>query len=204
MRKLIILGAGGYAQQLHFIVQRAGQYEVVGFVDETEHAPPTLCGLPVRNSPVEFDLGNNDVDLICAVGTISTRRRWYEMFRHDYDFTSIVDPSVIMAPDVKIGKNVVILGNTVCSSECSIADGVNINWFCLVTHHVDVGEFSNFASGVRATGHVKIGPEVDIGTDAVIIPRVNVGKGAVIGAGAVVLKDVPAGATVVGVPAKPQ
>ena len=42
----------------------------------------------------------------------------------------------------------------------------------------------------------------DIGVGAIILPGVRVGKGAQVGAGAVVTKDVAAGATVVGAPAR--
>lgn len=45
-------------------------------------------------------------------------------------------------------------------------------------------------------------PHVHIGTGAKVVGRVTVGTGAQIGANAVVLADVPAGATVVGAPAK--
>ena len=41
-----------------------------------------------------------------------------------------------------------------------------------------------------------------IGSGALIFGGVTIGEGAMIGAGAVVLKDVPAGATVAGVPAR--
>jgi serine O-acetyltransferase len=44
--------------------------------------------------------------------------------------------------------------------------------------------------------------EVFVGTGARILGGITVGKGAKIGANAVVLKDVPPGATAVGVPAK--
>lgn len=47
-----------------------------------------------------------------------------------------------------------------------------------------------------------IGDGVDIGANVVILGAITIGNGAVIGAGAVVVKDVPAGAVVVGNPAR--
>ena len=45
--------------------------------------------------------------------------------------------------------------------------------------------------------------DASIGSGATILCGVRIGKGALIGAGAVVTKDVPPGATVAGVPARP-
>ncbi|NBB97559.1 MAG: sugar O-acetyltransferase [Alphaproteobacteria bacterium] len=61
----------------------------------------------------------------------------------------------------------------------------------------------------RATGAewgrpVTIGADVWIGGGAIILPGVTVDDGAIIAAGAVVTRDVPAGATVMGNPARPQ
>jgi maltose O-acetyltransferase len=49
---------------------------------------------------------------------------------------------------------------------------------------------------------VTIGADVWIGGGAILCPGVTVGDGAIIGAGSVVTRDVPAGATVVGNPAR--
>jgi maltose O-acetyltransferase len=51
---------------------------------------------------------------------------------------------------------------------------------------------------------VRIGSDVWIGGGAIILPGVTVGDGAVIGAGSVVTRDVKAGQTVTGNPARPR
>ena len=47
-----------------------------------------------------------------------------------------------------------------------------------------------------------LGRGVAVGCGATILGPINIGDGAMIGAGAVVIHDVPAGATVAGVPAR--
>jgi maltose O-acetyltransferase len=49
---------------------------------------------------------------------------------------------------------------------------------------------------------MRIGENVWIGSGAIILPGVTIGDDAIIGAGSVVTRDVPAGATVMGNPAR--
>jgi acetyltransferase-like isoleucine patch superfamily enzyme len=49
---------------------------------------------------------------------------------------------------------------------------------------------------------VTIHDGASIGTGAILMPGITVGKGAMVGAGAVVCENVPAGATVVGIPSR--
>lgn len=59
------------------------------------------------------------------------------------------------------------------------------------------------AAGVESAAGISIGADVWIGGGAIVLPGVTVGDGAIIGAGAVVTRNVDAGQTVAGNPARP-
>jgi len=100
--------------------------------------------------------------------------------------------------------------------------GVFLNFNCVILDVVQVriGERTQIGPGVqiltadhprdaaqRATGlefgrPVSIGRNVWIGAGALVLPGVTIGDDALIGAGSVVTRDVPAGVTVVGNPAR--
>jgi acetyltransferase-like isoleucine patch superfamily enzyme len=78
-------------------------------------------------------------------------------------------------------------------SGCVLADDV----FVSTTDH-DPGHLSTSS----ASAPVTIGERVFLGQRAIVLGGVTIGDGARVGAGAVVTHDVPAGATVAGVPAR--
>jgi UDP-2-acetamido-3-amino-2,3-dideoxy-glucuronate N-acetyltransferase len=107
---------------------------------------------------------------------------------------------------VKIGKRCKIQSHTF------ICEGVTIEDEVFVGHNVN---FLNdrYPAATTADGAKKseadwklertlVKKRAAIGTGVVILPGVTIGEGAVVGAGAVVTKDVPAGSTVVGNPAR--
>lgn len=76
--------------------------------------------------------------------------------------------------------------------------GPNVQIYC-AEHHKDAALRT---AGLEVARPVEIGERVWIGGGAIILGGVSIGDGAIVGAGSVVTRSVPAGATVVGNPAR--
>jgi serine O-acetyltransferase len=99
-------------------------------------------------------------------------------------------------PGAKIGRHLFIdHGFTVIGETAEIGDNVTI-YQC-----VTLGG-TNPANGIPGKRHPTIADNVIIGSGAQVLGPITVGECARIGANAVVTKDVPQGATMVGIPAR--
>ncbi len=111
---------------------------------------------------------------------------------------------------IKIGKGCEIYKtNVIWGSEpylIEIGDYVRItSGVKFVTHDGGVWTLRKLGYGeeIDKFGKIKIGNNVHIGFDAIIMPGVTIGNNCVIGCGAVVTKNIPEGTVAVGVPARP-
>ena len=114
---------------------------------------------------------------------------------------------------VEIQKNAVIGQNCKISSHSFICEGVTIEDGVFIGHGVmftnDLHPRATNADGqIQGSDDWSVIPTIvrrnaSIGSNATILPGLTIGEGALVGAGAVVTRDVPAGATVAGVPARP-
>lgn len=129
-----------------------------------------------------------------ALGSVGKGANIRPPFHCDYGY------NIFLGSDVFINFNCIILDVTRISIGNRTQIGPNVQ-ILAADHPRDPAERARMLEFARP---VTIGANVWIGGGAIILPGVTIGDDALVGAGSVVTRDVPAGITVIGNPARPK
>ncbi|HOW50627.1 MAG TPA: 2,3,4,5-tetrahydropyridine-2,6-dicarboxylate N-acetyltransferase [bacterium] len=121
-----------------------------------------------------------------------------------------IEPGAIIRDKVLIGDKCVIMMGAVINIGSEIGEGTMIDMNVVVGGRVIVGKHCHIGAGSVLAGvveppsaePVRIGDNVVMGANAVVLEGVQVGEGAVVAAGAVVTQNVEPYTVVAGVPAR--
>ena len=207
MRKLVIVGVGGFGREIAWLVERINAmeptWELLGFIDDNSEKHGTIVnGYPVLGG-CDWVLEHKDeVFAVCAVGTAKTRRRIVERL-HGVRFATLVDPKVQMSQRVEMGAGCIICAGSILTVNIKLGSHVIINLDCTIGHDAVLSDYVTLYPSVNVSGNTFLEESVEMGTGSQIIQGLRIGEGTIIGAGAVVVRDLPGRCTAVGIPAKP-
>jgi sugar O-acyltransferase (sialic acid O-acetyltransferase NeuD family) len=210
VRPVLLWGATGQAKVLYEALL-GGDAEVLALVDRRALASP-LAGVPLLLGEAGLDAWlaarGGAAGLLYAVaiggGRGADRLAVAELLeRRGLAPLTIVHRSAFVAQTARLGAGCQILAQAAVCADAQLGPGVIVNTAASVDHDCRVGAGAHLAPGARLAGEIEVGARAFIGTGAIVLPRLKIGADAVVGAGAVVTRDVPAGATVAGNPARP-
>lgn len=205
-RPLYVVGTSGLAREMAQLASQIGAWDLVGFVSDGSQP----IGMPIGPGRVVITdevllLEDPDADVVLGIGRPAARlaagRRLSAA--NQLRFPTFVHPSAICDPrDVELGLGSVITAGCVFTVDIVAGDFNLFNWQTTVGHDARLGAGNVLNPAVSISGRVIVGDAVLIGTGAQVLEGHIVADGATVGAGAVVTRDVAAGTTVVGVPAR--
>lgn len=207
MKKLIIVGAGGFGREVYnWALADADcgrEWEIAGFLDDNLAAldkfdyPAKIIGTIAGHQP------SADEVFICAIGSPTIKRKVCELLlERSAAFVTLIHPDAVVGLNVTIGQGVVVCPNAVITCDISIGDFVVVNCHSSIGHDVKVGDWTTLSGHCDVTGQAELGEMVFLGSGARILPLKKVGARATVGAGSVVISHVSADTKVFGNPAR--
>ncbi len=210
MKKIVIIGAGGFGRECKLIIDRINtqkkQFELLGFYDDDLNLNSDIHGIPNKGELQNLIDSNEKLGVILGIGIPQVKAAIINRLKSNRNlyYPTIIDPSAIIGSDnITIGKGNVICAGVIITCDIDIKDYVTLNLSCTVGHDTIINSYASFMPSVNISGEVVIEESVYVGTGAKIINQLTIGKQTIVGAGAVVSKSLPEKCTAVGIPAKP-
>lgn len=207
MKKLVIIGAGGFGREVEWLVERINkcteEWDLIGFVDDGVEK-----GTVVRNSKVIMNTAdlkeyNEELYVAIAVGSARIRKIIYEKIKENSNlkYANLIDPSVLIG-DLNLGVGNIICAGTIVTVNVNLGNFNIINLDCTIGHDDIIKDFVTIYPSVNVSGNVVIDNYTEVGTGTQIIQGKNICSEVIIGAGATVVKNIEESGTYVGVPVK--
>lgn len=147
MKKLVILGAGGYANTVRDVAEQLG-YEIIAMLDDR---------FPDRPPSTFSDYISDDVEFIPAFGNNEFRLQWIEKVRAEHGkIATLIHSTAYVSPKVDIAYGTVILPMACVNTGTSISRGCIINVGALIDHDCVIEEGCHICLGAIVKGENRI------------------------------------------------
>ena len=163
MKKLLILGAGGYGRTIADIARQLGCYQKIAFLDDGKTGTPGVLG--TCEDFLQF--ADETTEMYPAFGNNTVRMGWLERFEdHGIRVPVMVHPSAYVSPLATLYAGVTVLPKAVVNTGTVVKNGCIVNIGVLIDHDCVLEEGCHLAPGVviKAENRIPAGMKIEAGT----------------------------------------
>ncbi len=162
MKKLLILGAGGYGRTVADLAAQLGCYGKIAFLDDACTGEGILgpCG--------DFrQFADAGTEMYPAFGNNTVRLAWLNRLRENQiPVPTLVHPRAYVSPTAALGAGTVVLPMAVVNTGAFLEEGCIVNIGALIDHDCILGAGVHLAPGaiVKAENRIPAGMKIESGT----------------------------------------
>lgn len=167
MKKLLILGAGGYGKTVADLAVQLGCYSKIAFLDNGK------AGADILGTCEEYAVfAGEDTDVYPAFGDNVLRMQWMEkLMWEELPVPTLIHPKAYVSPTAKIGPGTVILPMAVVNTGVTVEAGCIINIGSLVDHDCYIEAGVHLCPGVVVKAENRIDAKTKLESGTVILNR---------------------------------
>lgn len=196
MKKIKIIGAGGFAAELtEYIFDnnriKSEQYQIEGYFDvQRETYDAHNFAAPFLGSERDYDFSENDIVMI-AIGDVSSRYKVANyLAQKGVTIETFIHHSSLVASTCKIGVGNIICPFCIIGPMTELGDYNLLNYQCAIPHDCVVGSYNVLSPNVHVTGYVQIGDCNLFGVSSGTKPAIKIGDHNKIQAGLIVDRNI--------------
>lgn len=192
--KVVIFGAGSFAELVHYYLSHDVRYEVVAFCAHRDRLPTGgFCGLPVvAFEEVDHRYPAASHEMFVAVGYVKVNQVRAEIYQQakakGYSLLTYVSPHCVNMA-TSIGDNCFVFEDNTLQPFVTIGNNVILWSGNHIGHHSKIGDHCFIASHVVVAGHCRIESLAFLGVNATVRDGVTIGESCIIGAGSLIMKS---------------
>ena len=162
MKRLFILGAGGYGRTIADLASQLGEYYQISFLDDNGRGENIL-----GTCEDVFRFLDDRTEVYPAFGSGELRMKWLRRLEAaGCVVPSLVHPSAYVSPTAIIGAGSMVLPMAVVNTGVTVEEGCIINIGALIDHDSVIEAGCHLAPGaiVKAENRIPSGMKIESGT----------------------------------------
>ncbi|MFT5208091.1 MAG: sugar O-acyltransferase (sialic acid O-acetyltransferase NeuD family) [Candidatus Omnitrophota bacterium] len=212
MKKIILFPLNGNTKEAIASITRANQikpqWKIVSIIDHNDAILESqYFGIEICNDVEKSLAAHPGASLLAVPGSpVSFLKREHAILSlaaKEEAWTTVIDPSAVIADNAKIGKNCLILANVVIGPSVVLGDHCIVLPNTVIGHDTNIEEYTILGANVSISGSCHIGRMCYIATASSVKDNVNIAAQTLCGMGSNIVNSiVEPNSIVIGNPAR--